>query len=209
MPSSLSRIAAYIDAELEQQIKAFCKEQGFSTSEAIAHILNHFFGRLPSKLLVAHPVIARLDDLTKRLEVVEQALRELRSESPSKRPEMSGELSGELLSDTLKEQEPTGELPNELPSQELTGELPSEPPLIIPDPFPEEGLSTVELADLTSVTVQQVNRIRRQGKLHSWKGGWRALKINEKEHRYYPLWQPLNLVPKNSDSEWKPRLSTN
>jgi hypothetical protein len=39
VPSSLPRIAAYIDIELEQQLKAFCKEQGFSTSEVIAYIL--------------------------------------------------------------------------------------------------------------------------------------------------------------------------
>lgn len=186
MPSSLPRIAAYIDTELEQQLKAFCKEQGFSTSEAITHILNHFLGRLPSELLVTPSATVRLDDLTKRLEVVEQEISELRSESLSKRPEVSSELPGELPSNIPDEREPPGESLDEPPSQELTGELPSEPLMRVPDPFSEEGLSTLKMADLTGVTVQQVNRIRRQGKLHSWKGGWRALKVNEKEHRYYP-----------------------
>ena len=84
MPSSLPRIAAYIDPVLEQQLKAFCKEQNFSTSEAIAHILNHFFGRLPSELLETPSTISRLDDLTKRLEAVEQTISELQREPLSK-----------------------------------------------------------------------------------------------------------------------------
>ena len=193
MPSSLPRIAAYIDTKLEQQLKAFCKEQGFSTSEAIAHILKHFFGRLPSEPLVTPLPTARLDDLSKRLEAVEQALSELRSESPSKLPEERSEFPGELPSSIPGKREPTGGLPSEpLKNQELTGELPSEPLVIVPDPFPKEGLSTLELANLTDVTVQLVNRIRRIRKLHNWKGGWRAVKINEKEHRYYPLGQVVN-----------------
>jgi hypothetical protein len=228
MPSSLPRVAAYIDPELEQQLQAFCQEQNFSTSEAIAHILNHFFGRLPSELLETPSTLSRLDDLAKRLEVVEQAIGELQREPLSKPPNKSSEPLGELPSSIPNSQEPTGEfpseslnqelteeLPDESPSQELTGEFPSESlnqepteelpdeppsqeptgellselPVRVPHPIPEEGLSTVELADLTGVTAQQVNRIRRQGKLDNWKGGWRAVKINEKEHRYYPLGQ--------------------
>ena len=202
MPSSLPRVAAYIDPELEQQLQAFCQEQNFSTSEAIAHILNHFFGRLPSELLETPSTLSRLDDLAKRLEVVEQAIGELQREPLSKPPNKSSEPLGELPSSIPNSQEPTGEfpseslnqelteeLPDEPPSQEVTGELLSEPPVRVPHPIPEEGLSTVELADLTGVTAQQVNRIRRQGKLDNWKGGWRAVKINEKEHRYYPLGQ--------------------
>jgi hypothetical protein len=112
MPSSLPRIAAYIDTELEQQLKAFCKEQNFSTSEAIAHILNHFFGRLPSELAETPSTISRLDDLTKRLEAVEQVLSELLRELLSKPPDESSEPSGELPSSIPNSQEPTGVLAN-------------------------------------------------------------------------------------------------
>ncbi len=65
--------------------------------------------------------------------------------------------------------------------------VPEDKPIVLPAPFPEEGLSTVELSELVGVTPQQVNRIRTKGKLKTWKGGWRAKKINAKEHRYYPL----------------------
>lgn len=192
MPSSLPRIAAYIDPELEQQLKTFCKEQGFSTSEAIAYILKHFFGRLPSELQATPFSISHLDDLTKRLEAVEQAISELRSEQINKLPNESREPLGELPGSIPKEREPTRELLSEQPSnQELTESLPSEPPGIVPDPFPKEGLSAEQLADETGVTVEEIDKIRSKGDLANWKGGWRALKMNENEYRYYRLGQAL------------------
>jgi hypothetical protein len=65
--------------------------------------------------------------------------------------------------------------------------VPEDKPIVLPAPFPEEGLSTVELSELVGVTPQQVSRIRTKGKLKTWKGGWRAKKVNAKDHRYYPL----------------------
>jgi hypothetical protein len=88
------------------------------------------------------------------------------------------------------ENENFGYSPNHiLKTKEVTGDLADEPLPELPDPFPKEGLSTKELAHLTGVTVQQVNRIRCKGQLRDWKGGWRAVKINQKEHRYYPAEQ--------------------
>ncbi len=188
MPSNLPRIAAYIDIELEQQLKAFCKEQGFSTSEAIAYILKHFFGMLPSELPISPLSRSQVDALTKRLEAVEQAISELQSEPPGQLRQESCKLAGKLPSTIPEEREPTGELLSEPPNHELTDERPSEQPVLMPNPFPEKGRSAAELAKLTGVTVEQIDQIHLLGDLENWKGGWRAVKKNG-EYRYYPLGQ--------------------
>ena len=142
MPTNKPKIAGYLNQDLFDKFKAFASENSFSDSQAIAFILEEYFGGSPMNQGELPSSTSRLDALEDEVKL----LREMYSPIYDKlfRGESQGEPQGSILDDIVNlDGSSPDELPGELPQiiNESPSDLPSEPLTIInesPDELPGE-----------------------------------------------------------------------
>lgn len=189
-----------VSTPLIESVQKLCGLHRRGHTSVILQGLEELIAAVESRADIAPPQFA-IDSLIQRLEALEQGDSGGDSEAIANLTERLEKVESAIESiamtlagfqERLVPSEPIGadsEADDEsiaVPEQTV----PEGKPIGLPDPFPEEGLSTAALGKLLGVTPQLVSRIRKAGRLKTWKGGWRATKINGREHRYYPFKRP-------------------
>ncbi|MBD2033909.1 hypothetical protein H6F76_02425 [Leptolyngbya sp. FACHB-321] len=195
MPDQPASKMIRVSTPLIESVQKLCELHRQGYTAAILQGLEQLISSIDSGCAISHTLPADstvlagvISDLIQRVERLEQGASGLDSSSIAERLEKVEHVIARVISDlSAQREEADSSSDDKLIAVESEPEATDTSPLSLPDPFPEAGLSTAELAQATGVTVQHINRLRRKGELHNWKGGWKAVKVNAKEHRYYPL----------------------
>jgi len=133
MATSKPKIAGYLPITLHEKFKCFASDNGMSDSQAIAHILEVFFGEPPSESQGELP-----EDRLAKIEDEIRLLRDMYSPIYAKlfpqKPDTAGieEVLGFIPADLVNDGILPSESPSDLPQGELPGELPGESPSDLP-----------------------------------------------------------------------------
>ena len=195
MPDQPASKMIRVSTPLIEAVQKLCELHRQGHTAAILQGLEQLISSIDSDSAISHTppddstVLAGvISNLIQRVERLERGTIKTDSSSIAERLENVEHLIAGVISDLSAHRE---EADSSSDDKVIAGESEAEEtdtsPLSLPDPFPEAGLSTVELAQATGVTVQHVNRMRRKGELHNWKGGWKAVKVNAKEQQVLNL----------------------
>jgi hypothetical protein len=184
-----------VSTPLIEAVQKLCELHRQGHTAAILQGVEQLISSIDSDSAISHPLLSDstvlakvISNLIQRVERLEQDAIKTDSSSIAERLEKVERLIAGVISDlSAHREEADSSSDDKVIAVESEVEKTDTSSLSLPDPFPDAGLSTVELAQAMGVTVQHVNRLRRKGELHNWKGGWKAVKVNAKEHRYYPL----------------------